>query len=956
MTADMEADTTAEADVLVDDRIAGGVLGADSDADWDGWTVDLEGSDDDGPPEDPVARARRERFVRRTVDWVVVATCAVFVFVNLHPDQILSSAVPAGGDMGAHVWGPAFLRDHLLPEGRIAGWTPDWYAGFPAYQFYMVVPSLLIVALDVGLFGGWSMVIPLAAAAGLVFASTRVGAGWRTWALVALAVVVAVGGVELPYGTAFKLVTVLGLLSLPVAAYAFGRLADLPFPGPALLAVASVLFLFDRNFTIYGGNVASTLAGEFAFSISLSLALLYLGVAIRGLRTGQHRALAAVLLALTGLCHLIPALFALSGTVVIALLRRPALRTLKWLASVLPVGGLISAFWVLPFVYQRAYVNDMGWEKLPYSTAENGFRSWSQTLFTFDGETYWKYLIPRSSVDSPNDLRWVLALACMGVVLSIAFKVRTGLILACCALVMAAAFVALPEDRLWNARLLPFFYLCLYLLAAVAVAEVGRTLAVLAARDPARPSIVGPAVTAGVGLLVTLVLVGLPLRTLPLGQERADGSYSWMGLTNGVNKQSFVPSWARWNYTGYEGKDAYAEYRALMLTMEEVGAEHGCGRSFWEYEKEINRYGTPMALMLLPHWTDGCIGSMEGLFFEASATTPFHFLAQVELSAAPSAAQRDLPYGSFDIDKGVRHLQLMGVRYYLATSAQATTAARAHPDLTELTTSGPWVIFQVADSDLVEPLDNEPAVLDDVDDAQHDWICRSRDANDKCAGPAVTWYQDLAAQDVLLASSGPDAWQRVDIDDPRPEERSVDRVEVSDLQVGTDRIAFDVDQPGSPVLVKASYFPNWRVSGAEGPFRVAPNLMVVVPTSEHVELTYGREPIEWIAYALTALGIALAVFLATRPPVRGRPTPVDPMPEPTAGPPEPPEPVEPPAPGTSPLERAPAPPRRGGPRAHGRRHRVAGGPAPGPPGGSWSWPTWPPSRWRRSCRTCCTAR
>ena len=68
--------------------------------------------------------------------------------------------------------------------------------------------------------------------------------------------------------------------------------------------------------------------------------------------------------------------------------------------------------------------------------------------------------------------------------------------------------------------------------------------------------------------------------------------------------------------------------------MATIGEEHGCGRSFWEYEKEINRYGTPMALMLLPHWTDGCIGSMEGLFFEASATTPFHFLTQVELSAS----------------------------------------------------------------------------------------------------------------------------------------------------------------------------------------------------------------------------------------------------------------------------------------------------------------------------------
>jgi len=207
----------------------------------------------------------------------------------------------------------------------------------------------------------------------------------------------------------------------------------------------------------------------------------------------------------------------------------------------------------------------------------------------------------------------------------------------------------------------------------------------------------------------------------------------------------------------------------------------------------------------------------------------------------------------------------MGVRYYLSTSAQATTAARAHPDLTELATSGPWVIFQVADSDLVVPLDNQPAVLDGVDDAQADWICRTKDDKGKCAGPAVAWYMDPSAQAVFLASSGPAGWQRVNADDPKPDVRAVDPAEVTNLQVGTDHIGFDVDHAGSPVLVKASYFPNWQVRGADGPYRVAPNLMVVIPTSDHVELTYGREPIEWLGYALTALGIAAAVFLATRP-------------------------------------------------------------------------------------------
>src|SRR5207245_11730008 len=121
--------------------------------------------------------------------------------------------------------------------------------------------------------------------------------------------IVALGNI-IPSAIAFKLVTVLGLVSLPVAAWAMGRLSGMRDPGPACLAVATLPFLFERAFTIYGGNIPSTLAGEFAFSISLSLALIFLGVVARGLNNGRHRAAAAVLLAVTGLCHVIPAFFA----------------------------------------------------------------------------------------------------------------------------------------------------------------------------------------------------------------------------------------------------------------------------------------------------------------------------------------------------------------------------------------------------------------------------------------------------------------------------------------------------------------------------------------------------------------------------------------------------------------------------------------------------------------------
>jgi hypothetical protein len=75
-------------------------------------------------------------------------------------------------------------------------------------------------------------------------------------------------------------------------------------------------------------------------------------------------------------------------------------------------------------------------------------------------------------------------------------------------------------------------------------------------------------------------------------------------------------------------------------------------------------------------------------------------------------------------------------------------------------------------------------------------------------------------------------------------------------------ISFHVDRVGVPVEVRVSYFPNWSVSGAEGPYRVAPNFMVVVPTGNDVTLTYGRSSADDLGQLLTLLAVAAAVALA----------------------------------------------------------------------------------------------
>ncbi len=121
-------------------------------------------------------------------------------------------------------------------------------------------------------------------------------------------------------------------------------------------------------------------------------------------------------------------------------------------------------------------------------------------------------------------------------------------------------------------------------------------------------------------------------------------------------------------------------------------------------------------------------------------------------------------------------------------------------------------------------------------------------------GPASKWFEDLGRWDVFLAEDGPDDWHRVAVGRPPGRRRpsasqqtrsgrcyrrhstdlggdpaalEVDRVRTSTS--GRDGISFDVDQIGVPVLVKMSYFPNWHASGADGPYRVTPNLMVRRP-------------------------------------------------------------------------------------------------------------------------------
>lgn len=785
---------------------------------------------------------RENRFEQNIVYWkklstiIAVAGPTIFLLLALHPNLILRNNTPTGGDMGAHVWAPAYLRDYLLSNFKLSGWSMDWYSGLPIYRFYMVVPALMIVLLDV----------------------------------------------VLPYGIAIKIIAVIGILALPYTTWLFGRFAKFAYPLPELFAIAATIFLFDESFTIYGGNIASTMAGEFSFSISLSLAMLGFALLAKGLDTGKYRVLAAIIISLSALSHGIVLLFVFGGAALMLVVWNKR-ESLQFGAKVIALAVLLSSFWVLPFVTNHAYMTDMKYEPRPSGAADS----------------FWKMFFPLHILLDVS----ITALAVIGAIALVRSRHKAGTWITLLTLSLAAGvFIArnsLPViGLLWNPRILPFFYLLRYFLFVVGLYELAtfalrmKSMSRIARAEPGTAVVLdiakprdnftfNLALLSGFALFV-LAAIGFRFQELPFGSTQVNSAgqyeYVWGPLRTKSTNDGFVDGWARWNFTGYEGKNAYGEYYGIVQTMKQLGEDstQGCGRALWENSGELNKYGTTMSLMLLPFWTDGCISSMEGLFFEAAGSTPYHFITAAAMSKQSSNPVRELRYDNNDATLGVRYMQELGVKYFMGFTPEAIAQASQQEGLIEVARSGPWVVYRVANSDVVTPLATQPVVAN----------ISSSNPRERWLEVGTSWFQHPETWTTPIADDGPSEWQRIDVvvdeskreGEPNSNNRRVDVVNpataltpvplepvvISNVNIGEESVRFSVDKIGVPVLVRVSYFPNWKVDGATGPYRVAPNMMVVIPTSTTVNMHYGWNMIDYVAYLLSFAGIAWIVVTRRR--------------------------------------------------------------------------------------------
>ncbi len=554
------------------------------------------------------------------LDVSVLAAVLLFLATLVPIDLLLAPTTAAGGDTASHMLTARYLVETLLPEGRLLGWMPGNLAGYPIFQLYFPLPFLVMA----------------------VFAP-----------LVGLAV-------------GFKLVTLLGSFLLPLCAYFGFRTLGFRRPTPAIAAVLALPFLLIDTNTVFGGNLPSTLAGEFSYSLGLSLAILFLGTSFRGLVERRLLVVNAILLALIALAHAYALLLAGAFSAAHLLWLPGFRRNIGYLVRMYGLAFALIGFWILPLLGYAEFTS-------PYRDLWR-ISSWPEVLPPI--------LLPLVAVS-------MIAAATTLIRLRASSK-RSFVVPARVATLVGAGCAGLLLYRLTpllgavDVRFLPPVQLLVALAAAPALGVVARRVQPIPAS--------------------TWLVVGVTLL--------------WCGAHLG-----FVPQWMRWNYSGFERKPLWNAYSEVQRTL---AGDETDPRVVFEHTPAHNAAGSIRAFESLPLFSGR--STLEGLYIQSSLVTPEIFYLQSEISEVTSCPLPDYHCARLDPERAAEHLRQFNVDRVVARSAAVRTALRKSDQYQLESEVPPYEIHRVRGSDgrYVVPLETAPVLLgtDDWKSAYFRWFKR----------------------------------------------------------------------------------------------------------------------------------------------------------------------------------------------------------------------------------------
>ena len=557
------------------------------------------------------------------MDGLFVLAAAALVANTLGITFLNSPNWPTGGDSASHLLYAWLYADSQLLSGNLLPWMHEVFGGLPFLSYYFPLPFIVIALL--------SKLIGLA--------------------------------------PAFKWGSFLAAMLLPGAVFvASRRWLGMSWVVALFGGMGALAFLLHEQNSIWGGNLLSTLAGEFAYSYGLLLAPLAMIAWLRCVQSGRNWIVAALLEAATGFSHGFPLLLLGFSTVFLLFEGAQFRRTLGLL-----VRGHVLAFcllggWLWPMLEMHSLT-------IPNDAA-----------FPLQS---WRDLLPATL--------WPIAaggLAGLGLQLVPAVRRRWTALqagalryFASSAGLAALAFIAGDQLGLADIRFFPLVWLC----AAIACGWLfGHSLAALGEAWQPRRKI-------ALFLYAAAAVLGL------LG---------WFG-----QQVRSAPDWALWNHAGLDSKPQWHNLAGLIPAM---SGGLWSPRLAFEHDPDNQDIGSTRTLEALPMFLKHR-PVLEGLYMETAVLGPAIYQLQSEISARPSSPLVRFPSGSLDAEFAARHMNLLHADTLLLRSRKAKSAIEASGLFDKLAEAPPFALYRLRafDSQLIEVV-RQPLRLRPLNDWMQD--------------------------------------------------------------------------------------------------------------------------------------------------------------------------------------------------------------------------------------------
>jgi len=540
------------------------------------------------------------------LDLIVIFGFAWAIASLLGIQFLLSTNLPTGGDAASHLLYAYLYSKEILPSGHITSWMPEVFAGFSFLSYYFPFAFITIAALAQFTAFAPAMKIGMFAAAMLM-----PGAVWA--------------------GSVY-------LLKQSRYVALWGTLATLAF------------LLHEQN-ALWGGNLMSTLAGEFTQSYGAFFSILTLMAWARVIQTGKHWWLAALLEALTGFSNGFALLITGFATGAFLFDRAQFPKNLKLLCLGHSLAFLMLCGWLLPMIEMHSLT-------IP-----------NDALFQVDN--LWDFAPPAVipvgvaallGLIVHAAMRWVPALKRRyPISVSSDTTLRYAYFLGCSAVLGAVGYLAGSAIGLANIRFFPF----VWLYAGVAGAWIWAT---------AFERLLNP--------LTKLSRTGLHF----ISCSAAVFYLGWIST-----HLALAPDWGLWNHSGLESKPQWEQLTTLFPGLK---GQMQSPRLLFEHDPANNDIGSTRALEALPMFLNGR-PVLEGLYMESALVSPAIYQLQSEVSTHPSSPLARFPSGSLDLEFATKHMNFLYSNQVLIRNQATLDSFRNNKNFTESASAVPFHVFNL---------------------------------------------------------------------------------------------------------------------------------------------------------------------------------------------------------------------------------------------------------------------